>query len=132
MKEGANRFAGRAVPRIFLPRAHGSGSDKANRRAQPVRTTRWRTRRSRGSSARVVEELPEPVDAVARDDPRRLTELPGIGEDLAGKIAEIVRTGTLTALRDLEREAPPGAAELMRLPGLGPKRAKALCEVLHV
>ena len=43
-----------------------------------------------------------------------------------------MRTGTLTALRDLEREAPPVAAELTRLPGLGPKRAKALCEVLHV
>jgi DNA polymerase (family 10) len=84
------------------------------------------------NAARVVDEHPEPVAALAREHADRLTELPGIGEDLAGKIVEIVRTGTLGALRDLERSSPPGAVELMRIPGLGPKRAKILCEKLGV
>ena len=55
-----------------------------------------------------------------------LTELPGIGEALAGKIGEIVRTGTCEALKKLERELPPDLTELLRLPGLGPKRVHAL------
>jgi histidinol phosphatase-like PHP family hydrolase len=88
--------------------------------ANPFRVRAYR------NAARMVESLPEPVDALVRADEHRLTELPGIGEDLAGKIAEIVRTGTLGMLRELRREAPRGAAELMRVPGLGPKRAAAL------
>ncbi|HEX5830299.1 MAG TPA: DNA polymerase/3'-5' exonuclease PolX [Gemmatimonadaceae bacterium] len=90
----------------------------------------FRVRAYRGA-ARTVEELPEPVATLAAD-PARLTELPGIGEDLAGKIVQITRTGTLPMLGELEHEAPRGAAELMRVPGLGPKRAKALCERLGI
>jgi DNA polymerase (family 10) len=55
-----------------------------------------------------------------------LTELPGIGEALAGKIGEIVRTGSCGALKKLEQELPPDLTELLRLPGLGPKRVHAL------
>ena len=94
--------------------------------ANPFRVRAYRT------AARTVESLPGPVDALVRADGHRLTELPGIGEDLAGKIAEVVRTGTLGMLRELRREAPRGATELMRVPGLGPKRAAALCDALGV
>ena len=90
----------------------------------------FRIRAYRGA-ARTVSELPEPVAAMACD-PERLTSLPGIGEDLAGKIAEIARTGTLPLLGQLEHEAPAGAAALMHLPGLGPKRARLLCEELGI
>jgi DNA polymerase (family 10) len=55
-----------------------------------------------------------------------LTDLPGIGEALAGKIEEICRTGACQALRKLERELPPDLTELLHLPGLGPKRVHAL------
>ena len=55
-----------------------------------------------------------------------LTQLPSIGEALAGKIEEICRTGSCQALRKLERELPPDLTELLHLPGLGPKRVHAL------
>lgn len=55
-----------------------------------------------------------------------LTELPGIGSALAAKIAEVVHTGTCQALKKLERELPADLPELLRLPGLGPKRVHAL------
>lgn len=84
------------------------------------------------NAARVVEESAEPIEEVVRHDGHHLAELPGIGKDLAGKIEEVVRTGTLRLLRELEHEAPPGAAELMRVAGLGPKRARVLCEKLSV
>jgi DNA polymerase (family 10) len=61
-----------------------------------------------------------------------LTALPGIGEDLAGKIAELVETGRCPLLDRLRKELPPGVAELLRIPGLGPKRAMALHHELDV
>ena len=94
--------------------------------ANPFRVRAYRR------AARTVESLPTSVDEMARADGGRLAELPGVGADLAGKIQEIVRSGSLSMLRELRREAPPGAAELMRVPGLGPKRAAALCEALGV
>ena len=84
------------------------------------------------TAARTVEDLGEPLEDLVSHDGNRLTELPGIGQDLAGKIEEIVHTGSLAALRKLERRAPRGAVELMQVPGLGPKRARVLCEKLRV
>jgi len=67
------------------------------------------------SAARTVEELPESVEDLVRGNGKRLTDLPGIGEDLAGKVGEIVRTGTLGSLRQLRRKVPRGLAELMQV-----------------
>jgi DNA polymerase (family 10) len=80
------------------------------------------------SAARSIEELSEPIGRLVREAPERLRELPGIGADLAGKIEEIVRTGSLRALRELERKAPRGAVNLMHVPGIGPRRARVLSE----
>ena len=52
--------------------------------------------------------------------------LPGIGVDLASKIGELVRTGELSALLRLRREVPPGAPDLLSLPGLGPVHVRTL------
>ncbi len=84
------------------------------------------------TAARTVEELPQPVAELAREGPKRLTELPGIGQDLAGKIIEIARTGRLSALRALERKVPKGLTQLMRVRGLGPKRARLLYDAIGV
>jgi DNA polymerase (family 10) len=84
------------------------------------------------NAARTVEELPQPVEELVPGNGKRLTDLPGIGEDLAGKIGEIVRTGTLGTLRELRREVPKGVVDLMRIRGLGPKRARALYDALGI
>jgi DNA polymerase (family X) len=57
---------------------------------------------------------------------RDLDRLPGIGTDLAGKIAEIVKTRTCKLLQELRARVSPGQADLLRLPGLGPKRVRQL------
>jgi DNA polymerase (family X) len=57
---------------------------------------------------------------------KELPKLPGIGEDLAGRIHEIADTGTCKLLERLRKKFPAGITELMRLPGLGPKRVRAL------
>ena len=84
------------------------------------------------NAARVVEEHTEPIADLVKHDGAKLRELPGIGADLAGKIEEIVRTGSLGALRQAQREAPKGAVELMRVPGIGPSHARALAEQLGI
>lgn len=61
-----------------------------------------------------------------------LSELPDIGEDLADKIAEIVRTGRLPLLDEVSDEVPEAMVEATRIPGIGPKRARALFEALDI
>jgi DNA polymerase (family 10) len=88
------------------------------------------------NAGRNVEELPEPVESLlgneGKEGMRTLTDIPGIGEDLADKIAEIARTGTHSMLRELERKSPEGAIDLMHVRGIGPRRARTLSEKLDV
>jgi DNA polymerase (family 10) len=61
-----------------------------------------------------------------------LAELPGIGDDLAGKIQEIVESGKSALLERLRREMPVAVTELLKVPGLGPKRVATLWHDLDV
>jgi DNA polymerase (family X) len=61
-----------------------------------------------------------------------LPKLPGIGADLDGKIHEIAGSGTSALVERLRRQFPAGLPLLLKLPGLGPKRVKALYDTLHV
>jgi DNA polymerase (family 10) len=93
--------------------------------ANPFRVRAYRR------AATTIEDLPENISKLVAEG-RKLTELPGIGEDLAGKIEEIVRTGHLKALDEVEARTPATLAALTSLPGLGPKRVHTLHEMLHV
>lgn len=61
-----------------------------------------------------------------------LTNIPGIGADLAAKIVEAVETGGMEALDKLRKQFPPGITDLLRVPNLGPKRVKALFNNLKI
>ncbi len=61
-----------------------------------------------------------------------LSLLPDIGDDLAEKIKTIVQTGQLPLLSEVEARTPAALGELLQIPGLGPKRVKALYEHLHI
>ena len=61
-----------------------------------------------------------------------LSELPGIGKDLAGKIADIVRTGHFQLLDSLKTKVPGQIGDMAALPGLGPKRLKLLYDKLKL
>jgi DNA polymerase (family 10) len=61
-----------------------------------------------------------------------LPKLPGIGADLSAKIHEIVASGRCAALDKLRKEMPPAITELLKIPGLGPKRVQALNRELGV
>lgn len=61
-----------------------------------------------------------------------LTALPGIGKDMAGKIKEIVQTGSLKQLEEAEKRVPPDLSKLMKLSELGPRRIKQLYQELGI
>ncbi len=79
------------------------------------------------NAARIVGDLRLNVAATlaAGDD---LPKIPGIGEDLKGKMREIASSGTCALLEKLRNRYPAGIAELLRIPGLGPKRVHVLHE----
>ena len=83
-------------------------------------------------AAVTVRDLAEPLAKVIAKCPERLTELPGIAEDLAGKITTIVKTGDLPLRQELCKKVPAGLRQLMTIPGCGPKRAMILHKKLKV
>lgn len=94
--------------------------------ANPFRARAYR------NAARTIENYPEPIADLARDTPEKLTDLPGVGDDLAQKITELVTTRSLAALAEARRRVPKGLTSLLRLPGLGPKRVNTLFHRLGV
>jgi DNA polymerase (family 10) len=82
-------------------------------------------------AAREIEGLPKAVASLLKSG-HDLSELPGIGKDLAGKIADIVKTGHFELLDTLKRKLPGELGEMAALPGLGPKRIKLLYDRLKV
>jgi DNA polymerase (family 10) len=79
-------------------------------------------------AAQTLETTPEDVEKFAKEG--RLRELPGVGEGIAKKIVEFFETGRIAELEDMKAQVPPAVLELMRVPGLGPKKAVALVETL--
>lgn len=61
-----------------------------------------------------------------------LTAIAGIGKDLAQKIGQMVITGRIAQLEELKQSLPAGLVDMLRLPGLGPKRVKLLYEDLKI
>lgn len=88
--------------------------------ANPFRVRAYRT------AARTIEAHPEPIGEIVLKAPELVDALPGIGEDLTGKIGEIARTGRLTLLNQLRRKVPKGVREMMSVPGVGPRKAARL------
>ena len=91
---------------------------------------RFRVRAYRAAAQTVRDQSRSMADML--EDGDDLSELPDIGEDLAGKIEEIVETGQLELLEETKEEVPEAIAEITGIPGIGPKRAKALFDELGI
>lgn len=93
--------------------------------ANPFRIRAYRT------AARTIRDLPRDVAGMVEEG-TDLTALPGIGEDLAAKITEMVETGTAAAIDEHRKAVPASVRALLGIPGLGPKRVKALYHELGI
>ncbi|HUZ85002.1 MAG TPA: DNA polymerase/3'-5' exonuclease PolX [Gaiellales bacterium] len=72
-------------------------------------------------AARALRETPESIARLSAEG--RLTTLPGIGDTISEKVAELLETGEISALATLAARHPPGVVEVMRIPGVGPRTA---------
>ena len=82
------------------------------------------------NAARTIETMSEPLDKVVAEG--RLGEMKGIGEGIQKKITELVTTGKLTYYEELKAATPPGLVAMLEIPGLGPKKIKALHDELGI
>ena len=93
--------------------------------ANPFRVRAYR------SAARTFKALPDPAaDRLAAG--RSLTELQGVGKDLAANVALLIETGTFPSLEEARDAVPVGVRTMLRLPGLGPKKVGAIFRDLQV
>ncbi len=86
---------------------------------------------------RAYERAALNIDSLAEDlevflNRGRLTEIPGIGKDLALKVEEIIKTGTLSFYEKLKKDIPESLLLMMEIPGLGPKTVKYIYDKLHI
>ena len=93
--------------------------------ANPFRIRAYR------NAVRTVEAQATPLKRMLADG-KQLTDLPGIGKEMAAHVKEMVETGTLGFRDELLAEVPRSLVELMRLPGVGPKKAKKLWDDLKI
>jgi DNA polymerase (family 10) len=81
-------------------------------------------------AAQNIEALDEDVSGLAREN--RLSEIPGVGKDLSGKITEYCLTNKIKYFEQLKKEIPQGVLELLSVPSVGPKTVRLLFEKLKV
>jgi DNA polymerase (family 10) len=93
--------------------------------ANPFRVRAYR------NAARRVKDYPRSLAAIVAEG-EALTQIEGVGKDLAEKIGTLVTTGKLPMLIELQAEVPSTVLTLVRIPGLGPKKAAALYKLLNI
>jgi DNA polymerase (family 10) len=82
------------------------------------------------AAARAIEQMEGDLAEVVAAG--KLAEIRGIGDTLQEKITILVTTGSLPFYEDLRSATPPGLLEMLRLPGVGPKKVKTLYELLKI
>ena len=82
------------------------------------------------NAARSIEILEEDLEKMIREG--RLKEMKGVGDALVQHITELVNTGRLKLHEELKSSVPPGHLEMLKIPGLGPKKIKALYDALDI
>ncbi len=86
--------------------------------------------RAYDNAARAIEGLTEELGTVLEEG--RLLEVRGIGEHIAQRVAELWKTGHMKFHEELVEATPPGYLEMIRVPGLGAKKVRALGEALRI
>mgnify|MGYP001988310027 CR=1 FL=1 len=84
------------------------------------------------NGSRIIKDFPESFTAMAREDPGKLTDIQGIGKGVAEKITQLVESGKIEEIDELLEEIPESVLDMLRIPGLGPKKAAVLYQTLQI
>lgn len=82
-------------------------------------------------AARTIRDHSRSISEMINEG-KKLTDLSGIGEDLAGKIKSIIENGELEILEKKKQEMPEGLSKLLDIEGMGPKYVKKLYDELDI
>lgn len=97
-----------------------------------MRGVQWKPQAYR-KAAKGIESLKEDVSEIYKKGGlKAIEEIPGVGENIAKKIVEYVKTGKVRKFEELVSKLPKHMPELMSIPGMGPKRASKLYHKLGV
>jgi DNA polymerase (family 10) len=97
-----------------------------------MQNVQWKPRAYR-QAAKAIESLPKDVEEVYKKGGiKLLEEIPGVGEGIGKKIVEFIKTGKIKAHDKLMSSLPSHMNVLLRIPGMGPKKAKKLNELLKI
>ena len=83
-------------------------------------------------AARSLESFPGRVEDIARDAERKLTDIPGIGTDIRGKIQELVDEGRCQYHQEQLRKIPPTLLDMLHLQGVGPQKVRLFYKKLGI
>src|SRR6266568_3402856 len=81
---------------------------------------------------RSIESYPQRLEDLVRDPQRKLTEIPGIGEDIAKKIVELVETGKCQYHQEQLAKIPGSLLELLQLQTVGPQKVRLFYKELDI
>lgn len=82
------------------------------------------------NAARSVNSLDGDIEELTRQG--KLKGVPGLGSTIIKRIEEVVETGHIALYDELVETTPPIKLEMMRIPGVGPKKINAIYNQLHV
>jgi DNA polymerase (family 10) len=94
--------------------------------ANPFRVRAYR------NGARTIRDYPQQMEDLLKDESKALTDISGVGKDLADKVVVLCQTGSLPMLEELQAQVPASVLAILRIPGLGPKKAAALYRELKI
>jgi len=84
-------------------------------------------------AARSIETLAEPIEKIYKEEGTKgLKTIPGIGEGIAKKIEEYLKTGKIKEFQRLSKKIPKGVKEMIHIPSLGPKKVLMLYKKLKI
>lgn len=84
------------------------------------------------NAALSLGSLSKDVVSLAKEDGKTLDEIPGIGKSIAEKIIEFSRTGKIQKFEKIKKSVPKGLIDLLKIPGIGPKKLKKLYTELKI
>jgi DNA polymerase (family 10) len=83
-------------------------------------------------AADTIEHLPRNLQDVWQGDAENLRQINGVGEAIAQKLDELLRTGQMSYFDKISKDIPPGLFDLMTIPGVGPKTVMRLWKDLKI
>ena len=81
-------------------------------------------------ASEVIRDLPRTLESISQEG--GLTDIPNIGKTIAAKIDEMLETSKLDFYERLKEDVPPGVVDVLRINGVGPKKAKLFWQALDI